>query len=173
MYCELLKEEVEIKKEGGAKDHPVINVSALAKIPRSYVKKESLRVDYYYQISKATKKKEIDIIINNLEVGFGILPDETKILTNIALLKILLAGTLIKKVNIYETETIFLLKANGMDFNLTGFLESIQNFNHHNLVNYRYENNEQVGFYVFLESFNIFPSLDLLFSFIKSIRSFI
>ena len=40
MYCELLKEEVEIKKEGGTKDHPIINVSALAKIPRSYVKKK-------------------------------------------------------------------------------------------------------------------------------------
>ena len=110
MYCDLLKEEVKIKKEGGIKEHPVINVSALAKIPKSYVKKESLRVDYYYQISKATKKKEIDIIINNLEIGFGVLPDETKILTNIALLKILLAGTIIKKVEIYENKVIFFFK---------------------------------------------------------------
>ena len=173
MYCELLKEEVEIRKEGGTKDHPVINVSALAKIPRSYIKKESLRVDYYYQISKATKKKEIDIIIKNLEIGFGILPDETKTLINIALLKILLAGTIIKKVEIYENRVIFFLETTNMDFNLTGFLKGIQSFKHRNLVNYKYENSGRSGLNIFLKSFNIFPSLELLFSFINSIKSFI
>ena len=75
MYCELLK-EIKTKKEGGVKEHPIIYVSALAKIPRSYVKKESLRVDYYYQISKATNKEDIDIIINNLEIVLVLCPDE-------------------------------------------------------------------------------------------------
>ena len=106
MYCDLLKEEVKIKKDGGVKDYPVIAVNTLAEIPKSYVRKESLRVDYYYQISKATKEEEIDIIINNLEIGFGVLPDETKTLTNVALLRISLTGTIIKKVEIYRDSTV-------------------------------------------------------------------
>ena len=173
MYCNLLKEEVKIKKDGGVKDYPVIAVNTLAEIPKSYVRKESLRVDYYYQISKATKEEEIDIIINNLEIGFGVLPDETKTLTNVALLRINLTGTIVKKVEIFETEVKFLLKVASMNFNLPGLLESIQNFNHHNLVNYKYENHRQSGLNVFLRSFNVFPSLDLLFSFIKAIKGFI
>ena len=131
MYCNLLEEEVKIRKEGGKKEQPLITTSSLARIPKSYIKKESLRVDYYYQISKATKKKEIDIIINNLELGFGVLPDETKVLTNIALLRILLKGTLIKKVEIYDNQVVFLLKTPNIGFNLTGFLKSIQNLLHH------------------------------------------
>ena len=173
MYCDLLKEEVKIKKDGGIKDCPVINVNTLTEIPKSYIRKESLRVDYYYQISKATKEEEIDIIINNLEIGFGVLPIETKTLTNVALLRINLTGTLIKKVEIFETEVKFLLKMVSVGFNLTGFLESIQNFNHHSLVNYRYEKCGQSGLNVLLKSFNVFPSLDLLFSFIKAIKGFI
>ena len=173
MYCDLLKEEVKIKKDGGVKDYPVIAVNTLAEIPKSYVRKESLRVDYYYQISKATKEEEIDIIINNLEIGFGVLPDETKTLTNVALLRINLTGTIIKKVEIFETEVKFLLKVASMNFNLPGLLESIQNFNHHNLVNYKYENHRESGLNVLLRSFNVFPSLDLLFSFIKAIKGFI
>ena len=47
-------------------------------------------MDYYYQISKARSKKQIDQIINNLEAGFGELPDETKVLINISLLRVLL-----------------------------------------------------------------------------------
>ena len=173
MYCNLLKEEVKIKKGGNAKDYPLINISVLAKIPRSYIKKESLRVDYYYQISKATKKKEVDIIINNLEIGFGVLPDETRILTNTTLLKILLAGTLIKKVEICETNALFVLKPAGQDFNLTGFLENVQNFNHHDLVNYNFENNSDSSLNISLKYLNIFPSLELLFSFVESIKRFI
>ena len=56
MYCNLLKEEVQIKKDGGTKGCPVINASSLAEIPKSYVGKESLRVDYYYQISNLVFK---------------------------------------------------------------------------------------------------------------------
>ncbi len=173
MYCDLLKEEIKIKKEGVVKEQPVINVSTLAEIPRSYIRKESLRVDYYYQISKSTKKKEIDTIINNLEIGFGPLPDETKILTNIALLKILLANTLIKKVEIYETKVMLHLKVPNVNFDLIGFLESVQNFNHLNLISYNYENNKQQGLKISLNYFDVFPSLELLFTFISAIRGFI
>ena len=173
MYCDLLKEEVEMRKKGMVKEQPFINVSKLAEIPRSYIRKESIRVDYYYQISKATKKKEIDIIINNLEIGFGPLPDETKILTNIALLKILLTNTLIKKVEVNETKVMFHLKVPNVNFDIRGFLESIQNFNHQNLVNYNYENNKQHGLKISLSYFDAFPSLELVFTFIKSIKRFI
>ena len=147
----------------------VLDLDFLQKIYLAQRKK----VDYYYQISKATKEEEIDIIIDNLEIGFGVLPDETKTLTNVALLRINLTGTIIKKVEIFETEVKFLLKVASMNFNLPGLLESIQNFNHHNLVNYKYENHRQSGLNVFLRSFNVFPSLDLLFSFIKAIKGFI
>jgi len=173
MYCELLKEEVKIKKEGGAKVYPIINVSVLAEIPKSYVKKESLRVDYYYQMSRATNKKEIDIIINNLEIGFGVLPNETRILANIAFLKILLADTLIKKVEVYETNVIFLFETASSDFNLIGFLESVENFNHPSLVNYKYEKSGHSDLTISLKSINVFPSLEILFFFIKSIKKFI
>ena len=57
MYCDLLKEEVRQKKGFKTKEQPTIIVNTTAEIPRTYVKKESFRIDYYYQISKAKKRK--------------------------------------------------------------------------------------------------------------------
>ena len=173
MYCDLLKEEVMRKKGFKIKEQPTIIVNTTAEIPRAYVKKESFRIDYYYQISKAKKKKDIDRIINNLKASFGVLPDETKILVNTAILRILLSGSLVKKVEISNEEVFFHLKEPGLNFDLFGFFHRIKNFKHKNLVSYKYENNEKMGLKVCLETNKVFPSLNLLFSFVKTVQKFL
>ena len=79
-------------------------------IPITYIKKEQIRIDYYYQISKAKKQKDIDKIIKNLEDGFGVLPEETKTLANTASLRVLLTGSLIKKVEGFNNKVVLFLK---------------------------------------------------------------
>ena len=74
---------------------------------------------------------------------------------------------------IYVNVFVFFFKVPSADFDITGFLESIQTFNHHNLINYNYENDSQDHLKFSLRCFDIFPSLELLFSFIKSIKRFI
>ena len=173
MYCDLLKEEVKIKKGGKVNRQPVIVVNSKAEIPTTYIKKESFRVDYYYQISKARSKKQIDQIINNLEAGFGELPDETKVLINISLLRVLLGGTLIKKVEVFPDSASFYFKKPDLNFNLVDFFQRIKNFKHKSLLSYKYENNNDLGLEVNLKSTNLFPSLDLLFCFVKTLKSFL
>ena len=130
-------------------------------------------MDYYYQISKARSKKQIDQIINNLEAGFGELPDETKVLINISLLRVLLGGTLIKKVEVFPDSASFSFKKPDLNFNLVDFFQRIKNFKHKSLLSYKYENNKDLGLEVNLKSTNLFPSLDLLFCFVKTLKSFL
>ena len=142
-------------------------------IPITYIKKEQIRIDYYYQISKAKQQKDIDKIIKNLEDGFGVLPEETKTLANTARLRVLLTGSLIKKVEGFNNKVVLFFKKPEADFDIVNFFQSVESFKHKNLVNYKYENNNESGLKIYFETFKFFPSLELLFSFIKTIKNFL
>ncbi|MFL3007561.1 MAG: DEAD/DEAH box helicase, partial [Candidatus Neomarinimicrobiota bacterium] len=71
MYCDLLREEVNNKKNLKNKtDQPVLVMNTEIEIPTSYIKKEQIRIDYYYQISKTRKNKDLEKVVKNLEAGF-------------------------------------------------------------------------------------------------------
>ena len=126
-----------------------------------------MKIDYYYQISRATEEKEIDIIEKNLETGFGSLPKETKTLLNAARARVLLTGSLIKKIEASESSLVLFFKKPGENFNVVGFFKSVRNFKHKKMLNYKYKNSQEFGLKITLETFRFFPSMDLLFSFLK------
>tara|TARA_B100000900_G_scaffold186840_1_gene158340 strand:- start:2003 stop:5098 length:3096 start_codon:yes stop_codon:yes gene_type:complete len=174
MYCDLLREEINInKKQKKIKSQPVLVMNTKAEIPLKYIKREQIRIDYYYQLSKAKNQKDIEKIVKNLEAGFGLLPEETKTLTNTAHLRVLLTGTLIKKVEGFNNKIVLFFKKPEPGFDIIGFFQRVESFKHKNLVNYKYENNDESGLKIYFETFNFFPSLELLFSFIKEIKGFL
>ena len=174
MYCDLLREEVNNKKKLKNKtDQPILVMNTKIEIPTTYIKKEQIRIDYYYQISKTRKNKDLERIVKNLEAGFGPLPKETTVLTNTARLRILLTGSLIKKIEAFNNKVVLFFNKPKTNFDLVGFFQSVESFQHKNLVNYKYENNKELGLKIFFETFNFFPSLDLMFSFIRTIKGFL
>ena len=161
MYCDLLRDEINIKKnQKKNKQQPVLIMNTKTEIPITYIKKEQIRIDYYYQISKAKKQKDIDKIVKNLEDGFGVLPEETKTLTNTARLRVLLTGSLIKKVEGFNNKVVLFFKKPEPGFDIVNFFQSVESFKHKNLVNYKYENNNESGLKIYFETFKFFPSLE-------------
>ncbi len=174
MYCDLLRDEINIKKnQKKDENQPVLIMNTKTEIPITYIKKEQIRIDYYYQISKARERKDIDKIVKGLEVGFGVLPEEAKTLINSAYLRVLLTGSLIKKVEGFNNKVVLFFKKPEGDFDVISFFQSVKSFKHKSLVNYKYENNKESGLKISFETFNFFPSLKLLFSFIKTIKEFL
>ena len=174
MYCDLLRDEINIKKNQKRNENqPVLIMNTKTEIPITYIKKEQIRIDYYYQLSKAKKQNDIVKIVKNLEAGFGVLPEEAKTLTNTAHLRVLLTDSLIRKVEGFNNRVVLFFKKPEAGFNIVNFFQSVESFKHKNLVNYKYENNNESGLKIYFETFNFFPSLELLFSFIKTIKKFL
>ena len=174
MYCDLLRDEINIKKnQKKSKSQPVLIMNTKTEIPITYIRKEQIRIDYYYQISKAKDQKNIEKIVKNLEVGFGVLPEETKTLINTAHLRVLLTDSLIKKIEAFNNKVVLFFKKPEPGFDIISFFQRVEGFKHKNLVNYKYENNDESGLKIYLETLNFFPSLSLLFSFIKTIKGFL
>ena len=174
MYCDLLKNEIDINKnQKRNKSQPVLVMKTKAEIPLTYIKKEQIRIDYYYQLSKAKRQEDIEEIVKNLEAGFGVLPEETKALINTACLRVLLTGSLIKKVEGFNNKVVLFLGKPEPSFNIVSFFQRVKSFKHKNLINYKYENNDESGLKIYFKTFNFFPSLKLLFSFIKAIKGFL
>ena len=161
------------KNQEKSKSQPVLIMNTKTEIPITYIKKEQIRIDYYYQISKAKNRRDIEKIIKNLEAGFGVLPKETKTLINAAHLRVLLTGSLIKKIEAFNNKIVLFFKKPEPGFDIISFFQRVEGFKHKNLVNYKYENNDESGLKIYLEALNFFPSLDLLFSFIKTIKGFL
>ena len=57
------------------------------------------------------------------------MPDETKTLVNTAILRILLSGSLVKKVEVSNDEVLFYLKEPGINFDLIGFFIELKILN--------------------------------------------
>ena len=167
-----LRDEINIKKnQKRNKSQPVLIMNTKTEIPITYIKKEQIRIDYYYQLSKAKKQDDIKIV-TNLESGFGVLPEETKTLINTAYLRVLLTGSLIENVEGYNNRVVLFLKKPEPGFDVINFFQRVKSFKHKNLINYKYENNKESGLKIYFKTLNFFPSLKLLFSFIKTIKNF-
>ena len=60
---DLLKQEINLRKKPGENESPPSLVfDEKIEIPNTYIKKEQIRINYYYQISKASKEQEVDLI---------------------------------------------------------------------------------------------------------------
>tara|TARA_Y100001970_G_scaffold228530_1_gene283064 strand:- start:1600 stop:4689 length:3090 start_codon:yes stop_codon:yes gene_type:complete len=171
MYCELLKEEVETLKKGKQnKKPPLLIISEKAELSSSYIKREQMRIDYYYQLSKASSIKEIKKIENNLNDAFGPPPKETIVLINTVKVKTMLLGSLISKIEASNETLSLFFKNQNLDFDIDAFFKTVKNFKHKRLVSYKYENNKDFDLIIRFKTKKFFPSMSLLFSFIKLIK---
>jgi transcription-repair coupling factor (superfamily II helicase) len=90
LYADLLKEAVArlqgrpLPKRTDAR----INLPVDAYIAKDYIGDEALRVDAYKRISATSKKREVKDIADELEDRYGPLPDATRNLLDIAILKV-------------------------------------------------------------------------------------
>ena len=174
MYCDLLKQQINLRKKPGEDESPPTLVfDEKIEIPDTYIKKEQIRINYYYQISKANKEQEVDLIKKNLIDGFGVLPKETESLLNSARARILFTGTLVKKIQVFENRLALFFKTPKTDFNLVAFFETVQKFKHKKMLNYKYKKGQESGLKITFNTFEFFPSMDLLFSFLKYIKKYI
>ena len=173
MYCDLLKKEINLKKNPKKNNEPpVIVIDGKAEIPSSYIKNRRIKIDYYFKISRAINDQEVCVIEQDLTSGFGGLPKETKVLLNMARARVLLTGSIIKRVEASDVLLVLFFKKPGEDFDIVRFFKTVQNFKHKNMLNYKYKNNKNSGLKITFETRGFFPSFDLLFSFLSLIKVF-
>ena len=171
LYCDFLKEEINLVKGGGIEqDAPIIKLNTIIKISESYVKKDRLRIDYYYKLSKASTIKEICEIEKNLIDAFGPTPEETTLLVNSLKVKILLTGSLIKEINATNEGLSLSIGEQDGAFDIGLFFKKVESFKHKKLVNYKYEKSELYSLIISFKTTRFFPSMELLFSFIETIK---
>lgn len=103
MYCELLKDEINLEKNQTKKtEDVVIGGGFLSEISEKYIFERSIRVDYYFQISKIKTLTDLSKIKNNLIDRFGPLPVETERLFLFSQLKIMFKGSCVNKIYIND-----------------------------------------------------------------------
>ena len=73
----------------------------------------------------------------------------------------------------FNNKVVLFFKKPAAGFDVINFFQSVESFKHKNLVSYKYENNNKSGLKIYFETFEFFPSLELLFSFIKTIKKFL
>ena len=82
-------------------------------------------------------------------------------------------GTLVKKIQVFENRLALFFKTPKTDFNMVAFFETVQKFKHKKMLNYRYKKGQESGLKITFNTFEFFPSMDLLFSFLKHIKTYI
>ncbi len=171
MYCDLLKEEVDnIKKGGLNKKPPLLIVREKAELSSSYIRKEQIRIEYYYHLAKASSVKEVKKIESNLKDAFGPLPKEALLLISTVKVKLKILDSLIVKIEASNETLSLFLKHQKPDFDIGAFFKTVKNFKHKRLVSYKYENSKDFDLIVRFKTKRFFPSMDLLFSFAKIIK---
>ncbi len=127
MYVKLLNEELsDIKGETRKIKSDVkleINISAF--ISEDYIEDSDQRVVYYSRIGELQSMEELKEFINNLEDGFGEVPQETKNLCLLAYLRNLAGNFLVKKIVINKFDNIVYLDKTDkiIDENLVRFID--------------------------------------------------
>ena len=92
---------------------------------------------------------------------------------NSARARILFTGTLVKKIQVFENHLALFFKTPKTDFNLVAFFETVQKFKHKKMLNYKVKNDQGSGLKITFNTFEFFPSMGLLFSFLKHIKTYI
>ena len=82
-------------------------------------------------------------------------------------------GTLVKKIQVFENHLALFFKTPKTDFNMVAFFETVQKFKHKKMLNYKCKNDQESGLKITFNTFEFFPSMGLLFSFLKHIKTYI
>ncbi len=90
MYCQLLNQAVNEMKEGKKQDFRdvVIDIGDSGRIPEIYIASERRRLVYYRRIAEANSIDSIAKIVEDMESGYGALPESATLLVSFHQLRI-------------------------------------------------------------------------------------
>ena len=101
LYSKLLKEEL----TGEQDVVPDLDIRVTAYIPDDYVENSTIRMDVYKEIAELSGENDEKEIISSLKETYGAIPEETKNLINIALVKRLAGALKVKEIVVKSSET--------------------------------------------------------------------
>jgi len=109
MYCELLADAVKKLKNEPTEPIPTatIDLGFAAYIPKNYIPLDRLRMDVYRKIAIAKTKEDLKQIENELTDVYGPVPDEVKLLLELAQLRIAASKQEVKSIVASGQELIF------------------------------------------------------------------
>jgi len=91
LYCKLLRRAVERLKKGSRIPEPIdtrIESPFPARIPESYIRETSLRIEFYYRFGQALSLPELEELLTEMRDRFGPPPDELLWLYHLTRLKL-------------------------------------------------------------------------------------
>lgn len=114
MYCQIMREEIgKLKGEKVEEDLNIqIEIPVSAYIPKTFIRKESERINIYKGLGSAKSIKEIDKIKRQVEDRHGMIPLSLKNLINISKIKNLMKKAKIGSLTFSKSRGIVLKKVN-------------------------------------------------------------
>ena len=101
LYCEILQEEIRLEKNENLDNNKLsISVDCLLEIEESYIQDRSIRLDFYFRLSKTKNMVDFLRIKDNIIDRFGRLSKITERLFFVTQIKLLFKNTCINKVDI-------------------------------------------------------------------------
>ena len=99
LFCQLLEDAVkELKeKEPVERTDPFIELDVGARLDEDYIPDAKLKIEVYRKLSRAKSEEELVDFIAGIEDRFGAMPDEARLLVEIARLRILAAALRIRE----------------------------------------------------------------------------
>ena len=164
LYCEILKDEVDKIKTGDSKKIvPVVFLDTVAEIDETYIKSRSVRVDFYFQLSRVKTKEDILFLREGVVDRFGPIPKEFNFLLNVALIKIAFRGSCIIKIKIMDSGLFLTLGGLGLFNKIEDLFDSVSSFKNENILNHHYEKDKENNLVVVFSTKNLETSFHLLF----------
>ena len=129
LYCEILEEEIGLEKSEKLNESTFsISVDCLSEIEESFIKERSVRLDFYFRLSKVKNIAEYLKIKENIIDRYGRLPKTTERLFFITQIKLLFKNTCVNKVDIKDRSLSLTLGSLGWFKTLENLFNSINSF---------------------------------------------
>ena len=117
LFCKLLADAVKrLKKEPVEKEPTtVIDLGFSTFIPRNYIPSDSQRMNVYRQIAAARTSEDLARLVEQLKDMFGEVAEETRMLIDIAEIRILASGHNIRSITIMGKDLVFAFETGAKD----------------------------------------------------------
>jgi transcription-repair coupling factor (superfamily II helicase) len=140
LYCEILQDEINLEKNQIEKRQDVIIFGDfLTEIGERYVSNRSIRVDFYFQLSKTKTLSDLLRIKKSLIDRFGNLPVETERLFLFSHIKLIFRDSCINKIYIKDTSFSLTLSDLGVFKTLENLFSLLNSFKSENLNGFHYK----------------------------------
>ena len=164
LYCEILQEEVGLEKsENLNKKTLSIVVDCSLEIEEGYIQDRSVRLDFYFRLSKTKSMVDFLKIKENILDRFGRLPKVTERLFFVTQIKLLFNKTCIDKVDIKDRSLSLTLGGLGGFKTLENLFKSIDSFKSDNYDGFHYKKDFSGNLVLFFSVKNMDRAFFVLF----------